>query len=252
MYGVDSQARLIPGATIHIVGDEARHAVQVARLKTGERVRVGNGHGIIAHVEATAVSPGDVSAVVIDVTHHPAPTTPLWLVQALAKGSRDEQAIEQAVELGVTTIVPWQAARSVSVWRGDRAEKGQARWSRLAHEAAKQSLAPWWPRVAPLHTTAQLREVCDSVSMVILDPDSPSQLTGVVAALPEAFPIALVVGPEGGISGEEKNTLVEAGAVTARMGPTVLRTSTAGPIALALTMSARQMWEPEASISGNL
>jgi 16S rRNA (uracil1498-N3)-methyltransferase len=243
MYLVDSAERLIPGATIHLAADEARHAVTVARLRVGERVKVSNGRGTTAIVEASVVAPTQVSAVVVEVEFHRKLSPELWLIQALAKGGRDEQALEQAVELGVSRVIPWQARRSVSIWRGDKISKGQARWAKIAHEAAKQSLQPWWPEVLQLHSTAELSQLCSEVSVVVLDPDAPLPLVAVVQVLPEDKPIALVVGPEGGISDDERDQLMAAGAVTGRLGPTVLRTSTAGPVAMALTLSARGMWD---------
>jgi len=243
MYSVDSAERLIPGATIHLTADEARHAATVARLRVGERVKVSNGRGTTALVEASDVAPSQVSAVVVDVAHHQKLSPELWLIQALAKGGRDEQALEQAVELGVSRVIPWQAGRSVSVWRGDKINKGHARWAKIAHEAAKQSLQPWWPEVLPLHSTADLVALCSDVSVVVLDPDAPLPLAAVVEVMPADRPIALVVGPEGGIADEERNQLVGNGAVVGRLGPTVLRTSTAGPVALALTLSGRGMWD---------
>jgi 16S rRNA (uracil1498-N3)-methyltransferase len=243
MYAADGAQRLIPGATIHLSHDEARHAATVARLRVGERVKVSQGLGAVALVEAVDVSPTNVEAVVIDLTHHAKLSPELWLVQALAKGGRDEQALEQAVELGVSRVIPWQASRSVSVWRGDKVDKGHARWARIAHEAAKQSLQPWWPEVSPLHSTPQLVALSSEASVVVLDPDAPLPLTVVAELLPGDKPIALVVGPEGGISDDERDQMVSAGAVMGRLGPTVLRTSTAGPVAVAVTLAGRGMWD---------
>lgn len=241
MYGVDAQQRLIPGATITIAGDDARHAAQVARLRVGERVRASDGRGAVASVEAITVSATGVSAVVLGVVHHQQPAPALWLIQALAKGGRDEQAIEQAVELGVARVIPWAAKRSVAVWRGDKKDTGQARWSRIVREAAKQSCQPWWPTVSPLHTTDEVAAL-SRVSLVILDPDAPLLLSDVVVTLPGDQPIALVVGPEGGFDEGEQDVLGSGDAHRARLGPTVLRTSTAGPVGLAVTQSARGMW----------
>ena len=243
MYLVSQTARLIPGATITIDGAEAEHAVKVARLRVGERVKVSNGHGTVATVEATEVSPHQAVATVIDTQHHAAPSPPVWLVQALAKGGRDEQAIEQAIELGVARIIPWQAERSVSVWRGkEKQQKGRERWARIVTEAAKQSLQPYLALVEPLSSTDDVCALTNQASVVVLDPDSPQQLGDLVVSLPGNLPIALVVGPEGGISEGETQRLLSAGALTGRLGPTVLRTSTAGPVAAAVTMSSRGMW----------
>lgn len=245
MYGVDAAQRLLPGVTVYLRGDEAHHAATVARLRVAERVKVSDGRGTVAVVEAVAVSPDEVAAVVIDSRVHPQLSPELWLVQALAKGGRDEQAVEQAVELGVARIIPWQAARSVSVWRGDKVDKGRARWAKIAREAAKQSLQAWWPEVSPLHTSADIAAMAREVSLVVLDPDAPRLVSDVVAQLPGQRPIALVVGPEGGIEPGELERWESAGAVSGRLGPTVLRTSSAGPVALAVTLTTRQMWGAE-------
>lgn len=242
MYLADPTARFIPGATIELSGDEARHAASVARLRVGERVRVSNGRGSIALTEAISVSPTAVSAVVIDVSMTPLPRPELWLVQALAKGGRDEQAIEQATELGVFRVIPWQAHRSISVWTGEKADKQLSRWQRIVQEAAKQALQPYTPQVAPLHSTEQLVELARQVSMVVLDPESQEALSDVARSCPDDRPIVLVVGPEGGISDEEIAELGGAGARTARLGSGILRTSTAGPVALAVVASHRGMW----------
>jgi 16S rRNA (uracil1498-N3)-methyltransferase len=248
MYLVAQSARLIPGATITIDGPEAQHAVKVARLRIGERVKVTNGHGTIATVEATDVASHQAVATVIDTEHHAALSPPVWLVQALAKGGRDEQAVEQAIELGVSRIIPWQAERSVSVWRDEgKKEKGRERWARIVTEAAKQSLQPYLATVDALFSTDDVCTLPGESSLIALDPDSSQQLSDLVVTLPADRPIALVVGPEGGISEAEMEHLVGAGAMTARLGPTVLRTSTAGPVAVALTMASRGMWSRPAN-----
>jgi len=131
------------------------------------------------------------------------------------------------------------------VWRDGKEEKGHARWARIVQEASKQSLQPWWAAVEPLHHTADVSALAPTASLVVLDPDSADPLTEVVKSLPADRPIALIVGPEGGVSEEERDLFVSAGAVTGRLGPTVLRTSTAGPVAIALTMSTRGMWQAQ-------
>jgi 16S rRNA (uracil1498-N3)-methyltransferase len=168
----------------------------------------------------------------------PAPTRRVVLVQALAKGDRDELAVQAATELGVDEIVPWQAARSISRWDSAKAAKGVARWQSIVREAAKQAHRAWVPVVRQPVTTAQLG--LRSGLMLVLEPEATVVLSR--ADLGDADELVLVVGPEGGIAPEELAALADAGATPVRLGETVLRTSTAGPAALAVVSTLLGRW----------
>src|SRR5690606_36622639 len=128
------------------------------------------------------------------------PESRLVLVQALAKGDRDEIAVQAACELGVDEVIPWQAARSVSRWDGPQAAKGRERWASFIREAAKQAHRAWVPDVTTAATTAQLVTRAADARMLVLDPGASTMLSGIVA---DGRDILLVVGPEGGIAPEE-------------------------------------------------
>ncbi|HUG50117.1 MAG TPA: RsmE family RNA methyltransferase, partial [Terrimesophilobacter sp.] len=125
------------GSVVSILGEEARHAVTVSRIRVGETLSIGNGRGLVvtgAVVEAGA----RLSIEAADVVRVPAPTPRLTLVQALAKGGRDELAIQAATELGVDAVIPWASQRSIVRWAGPKALKGQQRWASIVREATKQ------------------------------------------------------------------------------------------------------------------
>ena len=231
------------GHEVALTGPDARHAVTVARLRAGETVRVGDGAGTIALGGVRDAAPDRVVLVLESVDAHPEPPTRLTLVQALAKGDRDELAIQAATELGVDAIVPWQAARSVSIWKGPKADKGRARWQAIVREASKQAIRPRVPSVAPIATTrelvAQAGEV--DVSVLVLEPTAPDRLS---ALTPDELgsEVLLVVGPEGGVAPDELAALTTAGARPVRLGDTVLRTSTAGPAALSVLSTTLGRW----------
>jgi 16S rRNA (uracil1498-N3)-methyltransferase len=233
-----------------IGGGEARHAVTVSRLAVGEIVRVGNGLGTIASGTVTAVAPSEFRFEVEIVEMIERPTPAIWLAQALAKGDRDELAIQAATELGVDGVIPWTAARSVSRWEGAKVAKGQQRWEAVVREATKQSARAWMPEVAPLVSTKQLAELAETVRMIVLDPLAEASLTEVALREPQGprephgadRDIVLVVGPEGGISPAEFGVLYAAGAVGARLGVSILRTSTAGPAAIAVLSAKLGRW----------
>lgn len=225
-------------------GDEGRHAGSVRRVRVGEAVTVGDGRGIVVHGRCRHVAPREMIVDVERVETIPPATPRMVLVQALAKGDRDEQAVEAATELGVDAIVPWQAARSVVRWEGERAERGLRRWRMIVREASKQSHRAWLPAVEPLATTTDLATRAAKGAVFLLDPSASQSLVEAARtpAVADAAELVLIVGPEGGVADDEARTLVAAGAAPVRLGGTVLRTSTAGPAALAALHAAQGRW----------
>ena len=233
-------ADAVVGAPLLLDGDEGRHAGTVVRLRPGERYFVADGAGRRLLLEATDVDRSSVRGTVLEVTDEPAPSPRFVLVQALAKGDRDEQAIEAATELGVDEVVPWQAERSVVVWRGERAAKSLAKWAAVVTRASKQSRRARLPLTSQAVGLAPLvARVGESALTLVLHEDATEPLASL--ELPEAGDVLLVVGPEGGITDHEVEALTGAGARAVRLGSTILRASSAGPAALAV-LSARARW----------
>ncbi|UOE44913.1 16S rRNA (uracil(1498)-N(3))-methyltransferase [Agromyces larvae] len=232
-------AAIAPGAVVELSGDEARHAVTVARVRVGERVAVGDGRGTIVSGPVASTGPRELVIEVDEVVFEEPPAVRLTLVQALAKGDRDELAVQAATELGVDRVVPWAAARSVSRWEGQKAQKGRARWAAIVREATKQSVRSYLAEVDEPATTAQLPARLDGQRMLLLEPTAKVRLTDLE---PDGRDLALVVGPEGGIAPAELDRLVAAGAEPVRLGASVLRTSTAGPAAIAVLSAALGRW----------
>ncbi|MBT2498495.1 16S rRNA (uracil(1498)-N(3))-methyltransferase [Agromyces sp. ISL-38] len=228
-----------PGATVELSGDEARHAVTVARVRTGERIAIGDGRGILVRGVVVSTGARELVLEVEEVLVEEPPETRITLVQALAKGDRDELAVQAATELGVDVVVPWAAARSVSRWEGPKAEKGRQRWASIVREAVKQSIRAWLPPVAPVTATGDLAGLLQGTRMLLLEPTATTPITDI---RPDGRDLALVVGPEGGISPAELERLVAAGAEPVRLGASVLRTSTAGPAAIAVLNAALGRW----------
>ena len=232
-------AAVRPGDAVELHGDEARHAVTVSRLRVGEQVSIGDGRGRVVHGPVTSAEPRRLAIEVETVADEPAASPRLTLVQALAKGDRDELAVQAATELGVDRIVPWSATRSVSRWEGPKAEKGRARWASIVREAVKQSLRARIPAVEPVASTRELPGRLEGARMLLLVPGAETPLSGI---RPDGRDLALVVGPEGGMDPAEIDRLVEAGAEPVRLGDPVLRTSTAGPAAIAVLSVALGRW----------
>lgn len=221
-----------PGAVLHLDGDEAHHASRVARLTVGQNTLMGDGQGHHATVRIESVSGRNVTGVVLEASFHPVEEPRVWLAQALAKGDRDEMAIQTATELGVFGVIPVRAQRSVSQWRGDKVASGVARWKKIVTQASKQSLRAWVPEVWDPVAPHDIAQALPEAHIIVLDPDATTALSGVECD--STTPIVIVVGPEGGFDAAELEALEKAGATRAVLGETVLRTSSAGPAALAI------------------
>lgn len=227
------------GDTVTLTGPEAHHAATVRRVRVEEAVTVGDGRGAWLTGVIESVQPTQVVVRVTARRDVPAPAPRILLVQALAKGDRDELAVQAATELGVDAVVPWAASRSVSRWEGAKAAKGRERWATIVREAAKQSIRAWTPEVRELATTKQVAALTAAARVLVLEPDAEAPLTAVE---PDGRDLVLVVGPEGGIAPHELDAFRAAGAELVRLGGTVLRTSTAGPAALAVLNAALGRW----------
>lgn len=216
-------------------GDLGFHAVTVRRIRTGEELTLGDGSGGLARCAAEVTGRGLLHARVLDRWDMAAPTPPVTVVQALPKSERSELAIELATEAGADAFVAWQAERCVARWEGSRVENGLRRWRAVARAAAGQSRRAHIPAVAGLWSTAQLADwvaerTTAGTTVLTLHESATVALADAVTA--DATALALLVGPEGGITEPEIAELSAAGAVTVRLGPTVLRTSTAATVAL--------------------
>ena len=219
------------GARAQLTGSEARHAVTVSRVQVGERVLIGNGAGLTIAGPIVLADHTLLEIEVDEITREPASSPGIWLAQALAKGDRDELAVQAATELGADGVIPWSAARSISRWEGAKVAKGRDRWTAVVREASKQSMRPWIPDVLDLVTTKQLVRLAEGARMLVLEPTAALTLGELET---DGRDLILVVGPEGGIAPQELDALAAAGASVVRLGDEVLRTSTAGPAALAV------------------
>ncbi|MCL2787813.1 MAG: 16S rRNA (uracil(1498)-N(3))-methyltransferase [Micrococcales bacterium] len=251
----DVLATARPGLTVWTEGEEAHHALRVQRVKAGEEAILVDGRG--RRVFGKAAVPDGSPFFFIDVTlvvDEPNPAAGVVLVQGLAKGGRDEMALEAAVGLGVETVIPWQAERAVTRWTPGKAEKHRKRWEAIARAEVKVGRRSWTPEILSVHSTAQLVDsmtkggLLGARNVIVLDETATVPFTQVAGEFLATFAaedverkgLAIVVGPEGGITPEEVQALESAGARVARLWDAVLRSSIAGPAALAALATLRE------------
>ena len=224
-------------------GDEGFHAANVRRIRPGEEVDLSDGGGTVAHCVVEDVAKGRLTAKVLNRMSVPLPSPRVTVVQALPKSDRSELAIELGTEAGADGFVAWQASRCVARWESaEKVDKGLRRWRAVARSAARQSRRPYIPSVSGVVSTAELvQRVHDSgVMSLVLHESATVKLTEL--AMPQPDLLLLIVGPEGGIADDEVSALSDAGATPVRLGPTVLRTSTAAAVALGALGALTQRW----------
>jgi 16S rRNA (uracil1498-N3)-methyltransferase len=238
---VPSLDGVVVGDAVVVEGDEAHHAVAVRRLRVGEQVVLTDGAGVSVQGAVASTGKRTFELTVESVAAVDPATPEIVVVQAIPKGERGELAVEVLTEIGVGRIVPWAAARSVAVWKGERAAKSLARWRATAREAAKQARRSWFPEVDELASTTDAVALVSTADLaVVLHEAAGAPFADVV--VPATGRIVVVVGPEGGLTDEEVAAFVGAGAVSVRLGAEVLRTSTAGVAAVSAILARTPRW----------
>ncbi len=203
------------------------------RIRTKEEVSVTDGNGRVFVCQVLEPKTGEL--VVLSTQQYQRTSPQIHLVQALAKGDRDEQAVQASVELGVASITPWQSELSIVNWAG-KEEKQRLRWQEIAISAMKQSQQAFLPVVRKVESTKTLKP--EGVGLV-LDPRAKRS----IADLPDSYQnLTIVVGPEGGIPEAELELLKSCGFEPRKLGASILRTSTAGPAAIAAILTKLRIW----------
>jgi 16S rRNA (uracil1498-N3)-methyltransferase len=231
-----------PGLAVTLGGSEGKHAVNVRRMRVGEGIQLSDGKGLRVRGRVSALANSSLTVSIDTVEQESAPKVGLTIIQALAKGDRDELSIQAATELGCWAVVPWQAERSISKWEGAKIAKSVDRWQTIVSEAAKQSLRVFEPLVAqPIGSKQLVASVKGFDLVLVLDPTAAEGL-GSIGLTAEQKSVAVIVGPEGGISDHELEALEEAGAKRVHLGEPILRTSTAGVAAIAVIQAKLGLW----------
>lgn len=220
------------GETVVLDGSEGRHAVAVKRMTVGEQLALIDGTGVRAEAEVEQVSGKSQLVARVRSREVCAPPRPrVTIVQALPKSERSELAVDLMTQAGVDHIIPWQASRCIAKWTGPKAAKGQEKWQAAAIAAAKQSRRTTIPTVAPLaHTNEVLQLIAAAPLALVLHESAVGSMKDLNFDVDE---LVLIIGPEGGVSPEELESFAHVGAQAFKLGPEVLRTATAGMVALA-------------------
>ncbi|WP_086825713.1 16S rRNA (uracil(1498)-N(3))-methyltransferase [Allokutzneria sp. NRRL B-24872] len=233
----------LPGGPAAVLdGPEGRHAATVRRLRAGQRLVLSDGVGGLADCDIERVDGDSLTLAVRRAWQEPPPAPRVVLAQALIKGDRGELAVELATEAGVDAVLPWRASRCIARWDdGPRGAKALTKWRSTAREAAKQARRSRLPDVGEPVSTKQLAALIGAAAgALVLHESATAPLTEI--PLPADGDLIIVVGPEGGITDDEVAAFTAAGARAVRLGPTVLRASTAAAVALGALGALTGRW----------
>ncbi|PCJ32765.1 MAG: 16S rRNA (uracil(1498)-N(3))-methyltransferase [Gammaproteobacteria bacterium] len=208
-----------------------RHAVQVLRLKKGNRVQLFDGKGLEYNAEFIEVGKRE-SRVELKEKLQINVESPLdvTLLQGISRGERMDYALQKAVELGVNRIIPVETERCNVQLSSGRADKRLAHWQGVIVSACEQSGRSVLPSLTTIMSLEQALKASDASCRLILDPEATSGFT----TIEKHDSIALLIGPEGGLSEQEINNAEQAEFQPVRFGPRILRTETATAAALAV------------------
>lgn len=211
--------------------DESHHALKVMRISPPDVLTVTDGEGRVASCAAARVEDDLLVAEVLEITEHRRPRPEIVVYQGAAKGHKVDDIVERLGELGTAEVWVYGSSRSVVRWDRDKLEKLSSRWEAIARSVVKQSRNPYVMRSGGgLSWTELLRRVAQESLAIVLWEEAMLPLRTALSG--HADRVALIVGPEGGLSKEEAEELADAGAQLVSLGPQILRTQNAPVVAV--------------------
>lgn len=224
------------GARYEFDSEDAHHAIKVLRIAAGEIFNLSDGKGSWSRVSVDNVNKKSMTVTVLETGFEEALVQHFTIVQAIPKGDRIKESIEMCTEGGADRIVMWKAARSIG-----RADEKIEKLQNTAREASKQSRRFRIPEVAGVATTEDIIDEIAKVDLALVFHESATTTISQVA-VPGVTKVAIIIGPEGGLTDEEVTTFAAAGAKVVLMGRPILRSAHAGLAALAAVNTALSVW----------
>ena len=224
------------GTQIPLPDAAHRHAVQVLRLKQGERIRLFDGRGLEYYAELTQVAKRSSTVTLLDkVTLDNESPLNITLLQGISRGERMDYALQKAVELGVNRIIPVVTERCNVQLSSGRAEKRLAHWHGVMVSACEQSGRSVLPELSNIMMLDEALADNAITCRFVLAPEA----TIGFAALEQPDAVSLLIGPEGGLSEQEVQQAITENYQAIKFGPRILRTETATAAAIAVIQT---MW----------
>lgn len=236
-----TENEIVAGMEVLIRGAEARHISEVLRLRSGDWIVLSDGSGRSFRSIIKSVKQGSVKAAIKEEIIRTAANPPPALALAVIKKDRFEWAIEKAVELGASRIIPFLCERTVPRYLKDATEAKEKRWTNIALAAAKQSGLPVRPEIGKILKFGELCAASKNFGTAILfyEGEKDAHIGSILKNRDKSLGGLLIIGPEGGFTDEEVKAAKESGIQTASLGTQILRVETAA-------IAALSVWQYEA------
>ncbi len=240
MHSVFIVDHLPASGEVLLEGDEGHHAAKVTRVNVGEELILTDGRGSSALVKVNEIHKEKVICSIISTEMTPALPTSFSVLQALTKSDRARETIELLTEAGVDHLIPWNASRCIGQWKAE--DESRAKWQMWAREATKQSRRSWIPQVSPLLSTRDAVTALSQYDCTLLFDEGTEVKVSTILKDQMCSKVLIIIGPEGGITPDERAEFVNAGAHVVGMGRPVFRSAHAGAAALAAVQTALGIW----------
>ena len=225
---------------VTIKGDEARHIVQVLRLKEKDKIKVFTGKGKEYSIEIKEAGKKEVIGKILKESRlNTEPAVEITLIQGIPKSNKMDFIVQKVTELGVKRIIPVITQRTIVKLNEEKARARRNRWQRIALEAAKQSGRAIIPEVDEVTTFVQaLNNISEeNLNLIPWEEEETTSLKKVLKPITDhRVPITVFIGPEGGFTSGEVEAAKKRGALSVSLGPRLLRTETAGLAALVMIL----------------
>lgn len=215
---------------VRLPADESHHALRVMRITPPDVLTVTDGMGTVARCAASRLDGDLLVAEILQRDRRRRPKPELVVYQGTPKGAKVDDVVERLAELGAGEVWFFASERAVSRWSADKIKRSQLRWAQIARSAAKQSRNPFVTATGgALSWTELVRRIAKEAFTIVLWEEASLPLRTALSGSSDR--IALVVGPEGGLTRVEAESLADAGGQLVSLGPTILRTENAPVVA---------------------
>lgn len=242
MYNFFVEEKNIFANKIIIEGKDYNHIVNVLRMTEGETIKICNKSTSESFLtKISKIEKEEIECSIIEKLETTEPKQKITIFQGIPKSDKMEYIIQKSVELGMTNLVPVQMKFCIA--KINNAEKKINRWQAIAESAAKQSKRNIIPKIENPISINQLIDKIKEYDLAILAYENESKMT-IKKELQEnknAESIAVIIGPEGGISEDEKDSLVAKGAKCVSLGKRILRSETASSAILSMIMYENEL-----------
>lgn len=217
-----------------INNDDVHHITKVLRSSIGDNVIISNGDGYDVIAEISVIEPKQVICkIVSEIKDNREPNVEIILAQGLPKSDKMDLIIQKSTEIGVSKIIPFTSDRTIVQLNEKKEQKRLERWRKITKEASEQAHRSIIPEISPLVTFNKLLEIMgEQLTLIAYEKENSLQLYQALNKIPDINKVLLVIGPEGGFTGQEVKKVVEQGAYSISLGKRILRTETAGLVGI--------------------